>query len=187
MINFNQIRSCNKCSIRCNQQPLIQKRKSSKIIWVGLSAVSATKLFDEEPLSKFTRSGALINDIEEMYDKASFYRTNLVKCLPLDKSGKIRYPNKEEIENCIEYLEMEIKYFKPEIVFLLGKMVAKSVLKKFVDVSYSALNKDFEYEEFKDHQDVKFIPIHHPSYMLIYKRKYIDNYKHQLRKKIASS
>jgi uracil-DNA glycosylase len=82
----------------------------------------------------------------------------LVKCLPL-KEGKIRYPSKAEMEDCIPNLITELNHFKPRVVFLLGKQVSDFVLK----------GKEGSL-------DSQIISIHHPSYILVYKRKQVEYY-----------
>ena len=132
---------------------------------------------DEEklPLSPFTRSGALIAEIEKSFRKDSiFYKTNLVKCLPL-KKDKIRYPLQHEMEKCYPNLELEIKELRPSTVFLLGKQVASFVFDKLgeKEVVFSEI---FKYKGLTVN-DVTYVPVHHPSYILVYKRMHMDKYK----------
>ena len=96
----NIIEKCNKCSISCNQKPLLDKLRKADIMFVGISA-KMKETEDEMPLSENTNSGKLIKMIEERLleenSNISCYRSNMVKCVPLDKEGKIRYPNSLEI------------------------------------------------------------------------------------------
>ena len=51
----NRITKCNRCSIVCNQKPLIDKLRKADIIFVGISAkIKETE--DEIPLSENTNS-----------------------------------------------------------------------------------------------------------------------------------
>jgi DNA polymerase len=126
------------------------------------------------PLSNETRSGALIEQIEiPLRRNVTFYKTNLVKCLPL-KGDKIRYPLRKEMEKCSSNFEDELDMFRPLVVFLLGKQVASFVLKKFSKQEFT-LSKSFKYEQFTI-GNITFIPVHHPSYILVYKRKNVDEY-----------
>ena len=60
----NIIEKCNRCSISCNQKPLIDKLRKSDIMFLGISAkIKETE--DEIPLSENTNSGKLIKIIEE--------------------------------------------------------------------------------------------------------------------------
>ena len=80
---------CKTCGLYLNQLPVLDFLKSSHIFWVGLSAVQFDKGIEQLPLSPTTRTGALINTIEEtLKTEISFYKTNLVKCVPLKGDEK---------------------------------------------------------------------------------------------------
>jgi uracil-DNA glycosylase family 4 len=125
------------------------------------------------PLSPLTRSGALLAEIERVYPKTLFYKTNLVKCLPLAKD-KIRYPIKEEMERCYTNFEDELRAARPKLVFLLGKQVASFVYQK-IDAGIVDLNNDFEFAAITT-GGVTYVPVHHPSFILVYKRQAIKKY-----------
>jgi DNA polymerase len=155
-----------------NQRPLLDKSKKGQVFWVGLSAVQMNG--DQPPLSYDTRSGALVGKAEEPFvADLSFYRTNVVKCLPL-RLDKIRYPSKSEMEKCYPNLEDEIEMIQPSVVFLLGKQASDFVMQK-QGVENIDLDSDFDYQGYYIN-GINFVPIHHPSYILVYKRKYLDNY-----------
>jgi DNA polymerase len=165
---------CKSCGLYLNQLPVLDKAKASHIFWVGLSAVQFDEGIEGQPLSSHTRSGALLEKIEaSIKNEISFYKTNLVKCLPL-KEGKIRYPLEREMENCFPNFEIEIDELKPSIVFLLGKQVALFVMKK-LGIKEITFSENFQYQTFEIN-NITFIPIHHPSYILVYKRKYLNSY-----------
>ena len=169
---YKYIKSCKKCILCGNQSPVVQRCNNADIFWVGLSAVKVMDNADI-PLANNTNSGKLINSIEFFIPNVVFYRTNIVKCLPL-KDGKIRYPLKNEMEVCFYHLENEIESLNPKLIFLLGKQVATFVLNKYGIKEYS-LNENFEYNSFEVN-NYKFVPIHHPSYILVYKRKQLQDY-----------
>jgi DNA polymerase len=173
MKNLKQIRSCRKCNLCKNQAPLLDKKSKAEIFWVGLSAVKVDNVENETPLSINTNSGKLIAEIENNNNHLKFYKTNLVKCLPLDKD-KIRYPKVNEMECCIKNLQLEINETKPKIIFLLGKLVSDFIT-KFENLIFPELDNKFNYK-FINHNNIFYIPIHHPSYILVYKRKFIAKY-----------
>jgi DNA polymerase len=78
------------------------------------------------------------------------------------------------MEKCFPNFEWEIEQLKPKVVFLLGKQVATFVLKK---LSYFSppFNDNFTYDSVEI-DGINFIPIHHPSYVLVYKRKNLQQY-----------
>lgn len=166
---------CKACGLYLNQLPVIDAPQKSNIFWVGLSAV---QLNDNEivriPLSPSTRSGGLIHQIEEpFYQKTGFYKTNLVKCLPL-KNDKIRYPLEDEMEKCYPNFEFELEVLQPKLVFLLGKQVASFVFKKKLGIP-AILPDDFRYTG-SLMNGVLYVPVHHPSFILVYKRKQVATY-----------
>lgn len=165
---------CMKCNLYLNQRPHLDKIKESHFMWVGLSSVYYDNGDKKTPLSSLTKSGSLIKQIEETTSrKVSYYKTNLVKCLPLLENNKIRYPKQHEMEYCYPLLNKEIELIQPRIVFLLGGIVSKFVLAKF-GMNYN-LSGDFKYHIYSiDGTD--YVPIHHPSFILIYRRKNIGQY-----------
>lgn len=144
------------------------------MFWVGLSAVAFDEDEERLPLSPFTRSGALIAEVEKSHrTRISFYKTNLVKCLPL-KEDKIRYPLSHEMEKCFPNLRAEVTELRPKVIFLLGKQVAGFVLEK-LGLNEFRLDENFKYRGFI-YDDVLYVPIHHPSFILVYKRKKVQDY-----------
>lgn len=158
-----------------NQFPLLDSKTNADVFWVGLSAVQV----DDDnthhiPLSPSTKSGKLIQDVEvRNTNSITFLKTNLVKCLPLNEN-KIRYPQLLEMDKCFPNLDKEISKHKPKIVFLLGRQVADFVYKKN-NFKLGPLGSDYKYSG-KLVNDVLYVPIHHPSYILVYKRKFVQNY-----------
>lgn len=173
-INPAKIKSCRACGLYLNQLPAYDTTKPSSIFWVGLSAVQFSDEDERVPLSPFTRSGALIATIEKPFSKqVAFYKTNIVKCLPLT-NDKIRYPVKDEMERCYTNFEDEVKAMKPKLVFLLGKQVASFVYQK-MNAGPVQLSDDFIFTAVSS-DGVKYIPVHHPSFILVYRRKFVDEY-----------
>ena len=138
----NRITKCNKCDISCNQKPLVENMKKSDIMFLGISA-KMKETEDEMPLSENTNSGKLIKMIEERLleenNNLLCYRSNMVKCVPLNEEGKIRYPDNLEIENCIENLEYELNIVKPKVVVFLGRLVEKYLKKKIIELGYNVI------------------------------------------------
>ena len=165
----SKITKCNKCSISCNQKPLVDNMRKSDIMFLGISAKIKEKE-DEMPLSENTNSGKLIKMIEERLleenNNLLCYRSNIVKCVPLNEKGKIRYPDTLEIENCIENLVYELNIVKPKVVVFLGRLVEKHLKKKIMELGYNT------------------ITIYHPSYIYVYRKKEIEKYIEESSKNI---
>lgn len=169
---LEKVRDCTKCRLCCNQRPLMDRCTHCQVLWVGLSAKTVTSE-DEVPLAKSTNSGAIIHRIEETLNGVETYKTNLVKCVPLDDQKKLRYPNKQEIDDCFCNLEEEISELMPKVVFLLGEKVYSSVAKR-LKLSFERFD-GFNYQ-CVERDGIYYVPIHHPSYIHVYKRKHVDTY-----------
>ncbi len=86
------MRRCKACGLYLNQYPVYDSNIIANVFWVGLSSVFISAEDERTPLSPKTKSGALLNMIEDPYDKEiNFYKTNVVKCLPL-ANNKISSP-----------------------------------------------------------------------------------------------
>lgn len=169
---LSDIRDCEACGLCKNQKPLLDSIESCDGFWIGLSA-KITKDADERPLDPSTKSGTLLSEFESMFETLNMYRTNLVKCAPLDRKGKLRYPNKREINACLGNLDREIEELDPKVIILLGKKVEEAVGSHF----------SIEFEEWGDFSykcEVAngryFLSVHHPSYIQVYKRAFISEY-----------
>lgn len=159
---LKEIANCRNCRLCLNQLPLIDKKTECDVMWIGLSAKKVGNLEINYPLEEDTNSGKIIKEVEDILPNVKFYKTNLVKCLPLDDNGKIRYPNNEEMNACINNLIKEIEFLKPKVVFLLGNNVSNFV-EKYIKKHNIKLNLYLK-------------KIEHPSYIYIYKRKNKQDY-----------
>lgn len=169
---FETIKKCDKCDLCKHQKPLVDEVENCRVFWVGLSAkISICE--NERPLAPTTNSGGLLCKVESKCSGISMYRTNVVKCAPLDKAGKLRYPNRKEIDLCLPHLGLEIDDLSPQIVFLLGSKVVDAVSCHF-SIGFEKWD-GFNYS-FLKHGNMYFVPVHHPSYIHVYKRKMVDEY-----------
>ncbi len=178
-------KACKSCGLSIYQGPAFDQFKKSNIFWVGLSAVQFEKGQKKLPLSPLTASGALIHSIESPLKRQfSFYKTNLVKCAPI-QDNRVRYPVAHEMEKCFPNFEWELNFLQPSTVFLLGKQVSDFISKKF-GLPPASLRNDYRYNVLQIGQ-IRFIPIHHPSYMLVYKRRFLKQYTDSLQELIIGT
>lgn len=180
---MKSISQCEKCGLCNNQKPLLDTYKSAEVMWVGLSAKKVESLFDETPLANNTNTGKIIEAIEEKFYGVSFYKTNIVKCLPLDEKQKLRYPTLPEMEACSENLSKEVKNVRPSIVFLLGSKVSDFVFQQHKKNTKSLRKENNSWV----YHDTIYFAIQHPSYIHVYKRKFIDDYVAEIQFKIEST
>lgn len=178
---FESIKNCDRCGLCKHQRPLVDEVDICRVFWVGLSAKIST-CEGEKPLSPKTNSGSLLCEVERKCTGIPMYRTNLVKCAPLNETGKLRYPNRKEIDLCLPHLGFEIDELKPQIVFLLGNKVIDAV-SRYLSIEFDKWD-EFSYS-FQKHGNTYFAPIHHPSYIYVYKRKRIDEYVNGIEKVIT--
>lgn len=108
----------------------------TKILFVGNRADSRilqTSLFNnnyEEALLK-SQTGKIINEILG-FCKLTFddiYFTNLFKCLLLDSKA----PSKEEYQNCVSQLEIQVNKFKPKGIVAFGGKVYEFLFPKYAN------------------------------------------------------
>lgn len=160
---------CNSCSYNKIKDIHCQK---CDVMWVGVSLKKCMK--PEDALSPLSSSGNLLRKIESVYTGAAYYRTNILKCAPTDINGKLRYPTNQEIENCYSFLEKEIQDTTPKIIFLLGGLVSKFVLNK-LNIPFSHFPANYHYQTYMMN-GIKYVAIHHPSYINIYKKRTENQY-----------
>lgn len=125
----------------------------------------------------------MISEIESKTNRCKNYKTNVVKCLPLNDKGKLRNPTKKEMDLCITNLFREIEILKPKVVILLGKNVIQSI-ETNMKVRFDDFN-EYDYKLYKL-GDLNVIPIHHPSYISVYKRKSKETYINAVEKMITA-
>jgi uracil-DNA glycosylase family 4 len=168
---LKKIRQCSSCNLCNNQRPLLDNKSKADVMWVGLSAVRVEDTEIDTPLSELTNTGQLLLEIENRNPTIEYYKTNLVKCLPIE-NDKIRYPKKNEMGTCYKNLQIEVNELKPKIVFLLGKLVADFIGKNKFEVNFC---DQFKYNIIEIEGTI-YVPVHHPSYILVYKRKNVQEY-----------
>lgn len=141
-------------------------------MFVGLSSKPGTAA-----LCPSTNSGKLIGEIENrVAETFSVHKTNLVKCAPLDEGGKLRYPTLAEMKACLPHLLNEIEHFQPRVIVLLGAQVAKFMVNALMPTQrFDGFADDFSYRTFSLNSGI-LLPIHHPSYIWVYRRKRIPQY-----------
>src|SRR3990167_65749 len=142
--------------------------KNANVMWVGLSAKKAANAGTYAvPLHIDTNTGKLVAEIEAQCHHINFYKTNLVKFAPLDSKGKLRYPTPEERTLYYPELQIEIQTVNPRVVLLLGNKVATFVLRQ---IGLQMPKLSYRYQSF-EYGGRWYVPIQHPSYIMVYKRK----------------
>jgi DNA polymerase len=173
-----KISTCTKCPrlIKSRSKSVLGfGAKDSKIMIIGLAPGKDGADMTGIP---FTRdpSGQLINEMLFMAGfsrELDIYITNIVKCNPQDEGGRNRPPSNNEIENCLSYLDYEIKYINPKIIISLGKSASEYFFKKKIKKMKDIHSKDFIWNG-----KIVF-PFIHPGFVIrgaYNKSKYINEF-----------
>lgn len=170
-----QIRECNACPLRHSMscQPIAGFTAIPKpdIMFVSESP-GIDECLIEKPLQGL--SGKLFDKmlVKAGIERNNLYCTHLVKC-----SKKTGVLNKTETLFCsATWLQKEIDLIKPKIVFTLGILASKTLLKKkAIDIT------DIVGQEFLV-DNLLIIPMLHPNYLVRSSQKNVDRFVEILNK-----
>jgi hypothetical protein len=142
------------------------------VYFVGLSAKPMC-----EHLAPETRTGNIIEQIIHHLPSVKAVKTNLVKTPPIDQEGKLRYPNSSEMKLGWNELQNEMNQTSPNLLVTLGQQVSYFLrLQMGVQPVKPQFPADFSYESYLSQSKSNILSVHHPSFVFVYRRKYIDNY-----------
>jgi len=142
------------------------------VYFVGLSAKPMC-----EHLAPETRTGNIIEQIIHHLPSVRAVKTNLVKTPPIDQDGKLRYPNLNEMKLGWDELQNEMNQTSPSLLVTLGQQVSFFLrLQLGVQPVKPQFPVDFSFESYLSQSKPKLLSVHHPSFVFVYRRKYIDNY-----------
>ena len=112
---------------------------------------------DEQGKPFVGRAGKLLNDMLEMVnlDRTKVYIANIVKCRPPQN----RDPLGVEQDACIGWLNRQMALLKPKIIVCLGRIAAKSIIKK--DYRITA-----EHGQWFEKDGIQMTAIYHPAALL---------------------
>ena len=156
-------------SICLNPATLIRTKTNATAILINIPVV-------EIPLDSRTRSGKIIDAFENIAQKhcMSVYRTNLVKCAPIDSEKRLRYPNDKEINACFEKLTDEINNIDPKLIILLGNIVRESFQTNFNINICKPKENSLQVVKWNN---INIISIYHPSYIKRSKNRELRYYR----------
>lgn len=159
-----RIHECRNCGISgCRHTPFVGSMES-KIMFVG----EAPGQVEEEKGEPFIGPAGILftkmleaasKNIHARWARENVYITNCIKCLPLNEEGKgIRAPAFTEIAYCKPILDEEIRLLKPRVIICVGAVAASTLIHPNFKISE-------EHGKFFN-DDIKYIAIYHPSYIL---------------------
>lgn len=167
---FDKIKDCRKCPLGKTRIKFVfgVGNVYSKLVFVG-EAPGYDEDHKGEPF--VGRAGQLLNKIIEAMNlkREDVYIANITKCHPMidptnpEKRGNDRPPTREEMAECMPYLEKQLEIIRPEVICALGKTAAQGLLNteetignlrgRVLDLKIGSL-------------DIKIVPTYHPAALL---------------------
>lgn len=162
--------SCNSCRLRdtCQQVVFGEGRDDSRILFIG---EGPGKDEDEQGRPFVGRAGQLLDQILQAASLAreEVYIANIVKCRPPGN----RLPNPDEVKQCRNYLEAQIRLIKPDIIVCLGALASQVIIDPRARIT-QIRGKWF------NRQGIKIMGTFHPAALLrnaSYKRPTWEDFK----------
>lgn len=163
----SQIKKCHLCE-KMQSKPVVGNPVMSKILLIGqapgIKEIDIRKPFAWTAGKTLFKWFSSIGVNEELF-RESIYMTAVCKCFPGKKiikniaKGGDRVPDKEEIQQCSNWLKQEITILKPELIIPVGKLAISQIMevKKLDQIIGQSFNFAFY------GQIVDIIPLPHPS------------------------
>ncbi len=150
--------NCQQCILSESRNKVVFGKgdKKSKIFIIG-EAPGKDEDLNGEPF--IGRAGRLLTEIllSLKLERSDVYITNTIKCRPPQN----RNPNTDEITSCSHFLDKEISIIKPEVIILLGKVAAETIL----DTSKSMTELRGKIHFYKNTR-IPTLVFYHPAYLL---------------------
>ena len=160
-LNFQNLEknclSCVRCSLSTTRTNVVFGRGNpkAKLFIIGEGPGQQE---DEQGVAFVGRAGKMLDSVFSSVGidtNKDCYISNIVKCRPPNN----RKPLANEVSECIPWLTQQIKLIKPKVIVLAGSTAVQSYLN--VDEPISKLRGTWIIKE-----NIKFMPIFHPSYLL---------------------
>lgn len=153
----NECSSCVKCSLSSTRNNVVFGRGNphSKLFVIGEGPGQQE---DEQGLAFVGRAGKMLDSTflsVGIDTNEDCYISNIVKCRPPNN----RKPLANEVKECLPWLNEQIEMIKPKVIVLAGSTAVQSYLN--IDEPISKLRGKWIVKE-----DIKYMPIFHPSYLL---------------------
>ena len=149
--------NCIKCSLSLTRNNVVFGRgnPSSKLFVIGEGPGQQE---DEQGLAFVGRAGKMLDSAflsVGIDTNEDCYISNIVKCRPPNN----RKPLANEVTECMPWLNKQIQMVQPKVIVLAGSTAVQSCLN--VDEPISKLRGVWIVKD-----DIKYMPIFHPSYLL---------------------
>ena len=153
----NKCSTCVKCSLSSTRNNVVFGRGNphSKLFVIGEGPGQQE---DEQGLAFVGRAGKMLDSAFQSVGidtNKDCYISNIVKCRPPNN----RKPLANEVKECMPWLNEQIELIKPKVIVLAGSTAVQSYLN--IDEPISKLRGEWIVRN-----DIKYMPIFHPSYLL---------------------
>ena len=164
MVNQNKFQilqkecsTCVKCSLSSTRNNVVFGRGNphSKLFVIGEGPGQQE---DGQGLAFVGRAGKMLDSAFQSVGidtNKDCYISNIVKCRPPNN----RKPLANEVKECMPWLNEQIVLIKPKVIVLAGSTAVQSYLN--IDEPISKLRGEWIVRN-----DIKYMPIFHPSYLL---------------------
>lgn len=154
-----EVAQCTRCDLLC--------RSRKQTVFGEGNAAARVCFFGEAPGEEedatgrpfVGRSGVLLTKMIEActLSREQVYILNTVKCRPPGN----RNPEPEELANCREYFEEQLRIIQPEYIVCLGLVAVQTLLKTTQSIGKLR-------NRFHQYHNSKVLATYHPSYLLRY-------------------
>ena len=153
----NKCSTCVRCSLSSTRNNVVFGRGNphSKLFVIGEGPGQQE---DEQGLAFVGRAGKMLDSAFQSVGidtNKDCYISNIVKCRPPNN----RKPLANEVKECMPWLNEQIVLIKPKVIVLAGSTAVQSYLN--IDEPISKLRGEWIVRN-----DIKYMPIFHPSYLL---------------------
>jgi len=161
--NTNELNQFKNTALSCTACPIAQNRRhvvfgtgnpQADLMVIGEAPGSEE---DAQGIPFVGKAGQLLSKMFAAinFSREEIYITNIIKCRPPGN----RDPEPEEIENCRNFLNQQIKLISPLIICTLGRPAAQTLLGTGEGITRLR-------GQLFDYNGIPLIPIYHPAYLL---------------------
>jgi DNA polymerase len=151
-----RIHNCRKCPLGATRTHAVpgEGNKQADLMFIGEGPGRDEDLQGRPFVGK---AGELLTRIIHAmgFRREDVYIANIIKCRPPDN----RNPNRDEIENCSNYLYEQLELVKPRVIVTLGNVPTQFFLQ--VKTGITSLRGNFY-----PYGNIQIMPTFHPSYLI---------------------
>ena len=158
-----KISACGKCESLCeyrkNEEYLTVPGEGNPNASIMIIGEAPGQNEAEEGSPFIGKAGRLLTKIIEAcgWKREDVFITNILKCRPPGN----RDPEKEEADNCRQYLNLQIKIIEPEWILCFGRIASINLLGANPDRTMGSFR-----HEVHEYEGKKVVCTYHPSYLL---------------------